>query len=325
MFRKKNTAYDFLQQTLSKELKEVNKLIIKRAKNRVSLIPKVSNYLTEAGGKRLRPLLTLAAAQASGGVNQESILLATAVEFIHTATLLHDDVIDQSELRRGAQTANNVWDNKTVILVGDYLFSQAFEMMVETHDITALQVLSKASSDIIESEVYQLELLKSKSFNRDDYYRLIEGKTAKLFAAAMESGSVVATENELISDSLREYGLNLGMAFQIMDDYLDYFPTSKSFGKTVGNDFMEGKITLPAIYAINENPKLTRFFKQNERSLECFEKFMSQVNKEGVAEKIAGDLDEFTENALSSLDVVKDEGIKLALQDLVVELNQRKI
>jgi len=191
--------------------------------------------------------------------------------------------------------------------------------------MAALQVLSAASSDIIESEVYQLELLQKKSYLKKDYFRLIEGKTAKLFAAAMESGAIVATDDKGLIQKLKAYGLNLGMAFQIMDDFLDYFPGGKSFGKVVGNDFIEGKITLPAIYAIEENKKLIKFFKQETRSQKCFEDFMSQIDEGVLSEKIEKDLGDFTKVASQALSGVKASGIKDALVKLIEELNFRKV
>lgn len=325
MFKKKTTAYEFLKKNLSSGLKEVNGLVLEKAKSKVSLIPDVSKYITGSGGKRLRPLLTLASAEISGAINHDSVLLATSVEFIHTATLLHDDVIDQSELRRGEKTANNVWDNKTVILVGDFLFSQAFMMMVETKNVKALEVLSKASAEVIESEVYQLELLEKKSFSKEDYLHLIKGKTATLFAAAMESGAIVSTNDDDVIKNLSRYGLNLGMAFQIVDDYLDYFAGDRKFGKVAGNDFMEGKITLPVIYAIEQKKSLAKLFTKKERTKDDLKLFLESIDVESVSKRINEDLIFFSKEAEDCLKDFKSSKLKDCLIDLVKELNKRTL
>lgn len=215
----------------------------------VELIPSLATYLVDSGGKRLRPLLTLAAAQIGGYQGKGHVLLAAAVEFIHTATLLHDDVVDESALRRGKVAANLVWGNKASVLVGDFLISQAFRMMVETGELTVLQILSTASAIIAEGEVMQLQFAGSLDGGESHYMQVIRAKTAELFAAAAEAGAHLANISPAYRAALRDYGMNLGIAFQLIDDALDYSGRQALMGKTVGDDFREGKATLPVLLA----------------------------------------------------------------------------
>ena len=227
----------------------VNEVILQQMQSPVILIPQVAGHIVESGGKRLRPMLTLSAARLCGYGGRRHIGLAACVEFIHTATLLHDDVVDESDLRRGAATANSVWDNKSSVLVGDFLFSRAFELMVADGSIEVLSILSHASSVIAEGEVHQLVTQNDTGTVEDDYLDVIRAKTAKLFAAATEIGAVVADRPKTERAALEAFGHNIGMAFQIVDDVLDYSARQATLGKTVGDDFREGKITLPVILA----------------------------------------------------------------------------
>lgn len=242
------TIIDRLQVLLEEDLGAVEKLLKARAASPVDIIPDLSDYLVSAGGKRMRPMLTLAAAHAVGGATEASHALAAAVEFIHTATLLHDDVVDESDLRRGKPAAKSVWGNSASILVGDFLFARAFTLMVETGSLDILNILSNASSVIAEGEVRQLAAQGKLDLPTEDYLAIIEAKTAALFEAAGRAGALSAG-GEDHAEALAIYGKNLGLAFQIVDDVLDYGGTTSVIGKVVGDDFREGKITLPVIIA----------------------------------------------------------------------------
>jgi octaprenyl-diphosphate synthase len=242
------------------DLASVNKVILQRMQSPVLLIPQLAGHIIAAGGKRLRPMLTLGAARMCGYGGSRHIGLAAAVEFIHTATLLHDDVVDESDLRRGLATANAVWGNKSSVLVGDFLFSRAFQLMVVDGSLDVLEILSDASAVIAEGEVAQLVTANDTDTTEDDYLAVIRAKTAKLFAAASEIGAVVADRPEAERDALRTYGHNLGIAFQLVDDVLDYSAQQATLGKTVGDDFREGKITLPVVLAFRDGNEEQRAF-----------------------------------------------------------------
>jgi octaprenyl-diphosphate synthase len=241
---------DRLQVMLADDLAATETLLKERATSPVAVIPDLSGYIVSAGGKRLRPIITLAAAHACGTANHGTHALATAVEFIHTATLLHDDVVDDSDLRRGKKAAKNVWGSNASILVGDFLFARAFTLMVETGNIEILGILSDASSVIAEGEVRQLAAAGRNDLPTEEYLAIIEAKTAALFEAAARAGALSSGENGAShADALAAYGKNLGLAFQIIDDALDYGGTTSVIGKSVGDDFREGKTTLPIIIA----------------------------------------------------------------------------
>jgi octaprenyl-diphosphate synthase len=240
-----------LQTELASDMAAVNALIRERmASEHAPRIPEVTAHLVEAGGKRLRPLLTLAAARLCGYAGEDHVKLAATVEFIHTATLLHDDVVDESERRRGRPTANLLWDNKSSVLVGDYLFARSFQLMVETGSLRALNILADAAAVIAEGEVLQLASAESLETTEAIYLQVIRGKTAALFAAATEVGPVIAGSEDATVAALRDYGDALGISFQIADDLLDYGGMSAALGKNVGDDFRERKMTLPVIRAV---------------------------------------------------------------------------
>jgi octaprenyl-diphosphate synthase len=226
-----------------------NRAIVARMDSPVALIPQLAAHIVAAGGKRLRPLLTLASARLCGYRGERHINLAACVEFIHTATLLHDDVVDESSLRRGLASANAIFGNKPSVLVGDFLFARAFEMMVQDGSLKMLGILAHAAATIAEGEVLQLVTQNDLSTTEAQYLQVIEGKTAALFIAACEVGAVVADRPEAEAAALAAYGRNLGMAFQLVDDALDYSANQAVLGKTVGDDFREGKITLPVLTA----------------------------------------------------------------------------
>jgi octaprenyl-diphosphate synthase len=245
------TPVERLQAALAADMAQVNALIHARmTSEHAPRIPEVAAHLIDAGGKRLRPLLTLAAARLCGYEGDHHVRLAATVEFIHTATLLHDDVVDESARRRGRPTANLLWDNKSSVLVGDYLFARAFQLMVETGQVRVLDILANASAVIAEGEVLQLSVASNVSTGEETYLQVIRGKTAALFAAATEVGAVIAGAPEAQVAALRAYGDALGLGFQIADDLLDYGGLSASLGKNVGDDFRERKMTLPVIRAL---------------------------------------------------------------------------
>lgn len=232
------------------DMARVDALIVERMQSDVPVIPLLADHLVAAGGKRLRPLLTVAAARAAGGPVENAIKLAAAVEFIHTATLLHDDIVDASNLRRGKVAAHLIWGAPSSVLVGDFLFARAFELMVETDRIAALGILSRASAVIAEGEVLQLTRAHDRKLDQDTYLKIISAKTAELFAAAAEAGAVGSDVDPALCTALRDYGLNLGLAFQLADDALDYGGASETLGKNAGDDFNEGKVTLPLLLAM---------------------------------------------------------------------------
>ena len=244
----KASIVDRMQVLLHDDLLAVEDILKQRAASPVKMIPDLSGYIVSAGGKRLRPMITLSAAHAAGGTNEATHALAAAVEFIHTATLLHDDVVDDSHLRRGKPSAKTVWGNTASILVGDFLFARAFTLMVETGSLEILDILSNASTVIAEGEVRQLAALGQTDIPTEEYIAICEAKTAALFEAAARSGALSAG-GEVYAEALAAYGKNLGLAFQIVDDALDYGGTTSLIGKSVGDDFREGKLTLPVIIA----------------------------------------------------------------------------
>ncbi len=241
-------------------MQRVNALIVQKMHSPVSLIPQLAGHIVAAGGKRLRPMLTLAASRLCGYAGDRHLGLAAAVEFIHTATLLHDDVVDESALRRGKSSANAVWGNKPSVLVGDFLFSRAFELMVSDGSLAVLGILSHASAVIAEGEVLQLVTTNDTTTSENAYLDVIKSKTAQLFAAAARIGAVVANRPKAEEEALEGYGLNLGIAFQLIDDVLDYSARQAELGKTIGDDFREGKITLPVILAFRRGSEEERQF-----------------------------------------------------------------
>ncbi|GBU17504.1 MULTISPECIES: polyprenyl synthetase family protein [Methylobacterium] len=242
-------------------MERVNATILSRTGSDVAMIPEVANHLIASGGKRLRPILTLATADLCGyAAGEGAVKLAASVEFMHTATLLHDDVVDESDMRRGRVAARIKWGNEASVLVGDFLLGQAFRMMVEVGSLRALDILSAAATVIAEGEVMQLTAAKNTETSEDEYLAVIRSKTAELFAAACEVGPVLAERPRAEQAACRSYGMNLGIAFQLIDDVLDYGGTSASLGKNVGDDFREGKITLPIVLSFRRGSDEERAF-----------------------------------------------------------------
>ena len=258
--RDRKPSLDGLSEFVADDLGAVNELIVRRMDSPVKMIPQLASHIIAAGGKRLRPMLTLAAAQMCGYQGQRHISLAACVEFIHTATLLHDDVVDESDLRRGVTSANAVFGNQATVLVGDFLFSRSFELMVEDGSLEVLSILSHASAVIAEGEVMQLMTTNNTETGETQHLDVIRAKTAQLFAAACRIGAVVAERPRVEEEALETFGMNLGIAFQLIDDVLDYSAKQATLGKSIGDDFKEGKISLPVVLAFRRGTEDERVF-----------------------------------------------------------------
>ncbi|MGB6117360.1 MAG: polyprenyl synthetase family protein [Mesorhizobium sp.] len=304
------------------DMARVNELILSKAGSDVEMIPEIANHLISSGGKRLRPMLTLAAAQMFGYSGDGHVKLATSVEFMHTATLLHDDVVDESDLRRGSKTARIIWGNQASVLVGDFLLGQAFRMMVEVGSLDALDILSTAASVIAEGEVWQLAAAKNLETTEDDYLSVIKAKTAALFSAAAEVGPVIAGATRADRSALRSYGVNLGLAFQLVDDALDYGGNAKDLGKNTGDDFREGKITLPVILAYRRGTAEDREFwrhaieQGNSGDVEL-EKAFGLMTRYGAITDTINRARHFGDIARDALAPLKDTPQKRALLDVI--------
>ncbi|MCE2509987.1 MAG: polyprenyl synthetase family protein [Alphaproteobacteria bacterium] len=267
--RKTRAAFDRIHSLVQEDLKAVNQVILDNLQSRAPLIPQLANHLIASGGKRLRPMLTLASAKLCGYEGLRHVGLAASVEFIHTATLLHDDVVDESDLRRGEASANALWGNESSVLVGDFLFARAFRLMVADGSLRVLAILSEAASTIAEGEVLQLSTANDPETSEASYLEVVQAKTAMLFAAACEVGAVLAERPQTEAEALRSYGLNLGTAFQLVDDVLDYSAHEQTLGKTIGDDFREGKITLPVVLAYRRgNAEERRFWQRTVEDLD---------------------------------------------------------
>jgi octaprenyl-diphosphate synthase len=314
-----NPSLESLTSLLKTQLNSVNTCILEKMQSPVALIPQIAGYLISLGGKRLRPLLTLASAELCGYEGVRHIHLAACVEFIHTATLLHDDVVDESTLRRGMSTANALWSNKASVLVGDFIYSRAFELMVNDGSLEVLKILSEASSIIAEGEVMQLTSSHDLGLSQETYLKIIGAKTARLFSAATEVGAVVAETNDSKRKALARFGYNLGIAFQLMDDILDYAADQEKLGKAIGDDFREGKVTLPVILGYG-NETDSAFWKEafeggirDERSLAHATCLLRESGAFLKTHHIAQD---FVKEALECLKIFPASPLKDALQNL---------
>lgn len=308
---------------LTEEITSMNKVIIDSLNVDEELIKVISNHLSTSRGKRLRPILTLLSAKMLGYNGENSIKLAAAVEFIHMATLLHDDVVDGSKMRRFLPTANVVWGNKASILVGDFLFSQSFKLIVATGVQKAMTALSNASAIIAEGEVAQLAKLEQKVLiSKEQYFSIIRAKTAELFGASCEVGAYISSKDQL-SKSLKEFGIVLGNIFQITDDLLDYFSKSDNVGKNVGDDFYEGKITLPVILlndrlSKNNQLELARIIQKDERNSDELDWLIRMLREHSIADEIKLYLNAMKESAYQLIDSIDGEHMaKLYLKNLV--------
>ncbi|GGF88999.1 octaprenyl-diphosphate synthase [Azorhizobium oxalatiphilum] len=283
-FEPKDPSIETLVRLVKGDMERVNALILSRTGSDVAMIPEVATHLISSGGKRLRPMLTIACAALSDYEGEGHIKLAASVEFMHTATLLHDDVVDESDMRRGKLAARKVWGNEASVLVGDFLLGQAFKMMVEVGILECLDILSTAACTIAEGEVMQLAAAKNTETSEDDYLAVIRGKTAELFAAACEVGAVLNHRPKAEQTACRSFGMNLGIAFQLVDDVLDYGGSQAKLGKNIGDDFREGKITLPVILAFRRGDAQERAFwkealEQSETSDEQLQKAIALLIK----------------------------------------------
>jgi len=304
------------------DMERVNQMILSRTGSDVTMIPEVANHLISSGGKRLRPMLTLAAAGLCAYRGEGHIKLAAAVEFMHTATLLHDDVVDQSDMRRGKLAARMLWGNEASVLVGDFLLGQAFRMMVEVGSLQALDVLSTAATVIAEGEVMQLSVAKNTATTEDEYLAVVRAKTAALFAAACEVGPIIADKGKAEQSACRSYGMNLGIAFQLIDDALDYGGAGEKLGKNVGDDFREGKITLPVVLAFRRGNEAERDFwkralEQGEASDADLEQAMGLMRKHRTIEDTVERARHYGDIARDALELFRDGPMKRAMIEAI--------
>ncbi len=310
-----------LTNLVSSDMQRVNETILSRTGSEVTMIPEVANHLISSGGKRLRPMLTLAMAQLARYSGDGHIKLAAAVEFMHTATLLHDDVVDESDMRRGKLAARMVWGNEASVLVGDFLLGQAFRMMVEVGSLRALDILSSAAVVIAEGEVMQLAAAKNTATTEDEYLAVIRAKTAELFAAACEVGPAVAGSPKEVQAACRSFGMNLGIAFQLVDDALDYGGKSSKLGKNVGDDFREGKITLPVVLSFRRGSEDERAFwnrtLRGDVKDSDLDTAIGLMVKHRAIEDTIGRAQHYGAIAIDALALVPDSPVKQALEDSV--------
>ena len=312
-------TYPFYE-AVADDFAAVDSLIKDSLSSHVPLVEEISEYLIEAGGKRLRPLMVLLCARACGYTGDQHVKLAVVIEFLHTAMLLHDDVVDDSALRRGRKTVNARWGNPASVLVGDFLHSRAFEMMVEIGDMRVMQILSHATNTIAEGEVQQLTNIRNADLTEEAYREVITRKTAMLFQAASHAGSVLAGADAETEVALRDYGLHLGLAFQLVDDLLDYEGTTEDLGKNVGDDLAEGKVTLPLIVAMrNGNANEAGFIRGaiQDGAVEELAEVISTVRATGGLEYTTSSADRAREEALDRLSVVGPSVYNDAMQTLV--------
>jgi octaprenyl-diphosphate synthase len=311
-----------LMTLVGEDMARVNSIILDKARSDVELIPELARYLIDSGGKRMRPMLTIAAAKLSGYGGEGHVKLAASVEFMHTATLLHDDVVDESSLRRGKLAARLLWGNEASVLVGDFLLGQAFKMMVEVGSMGALRVLSNAAVVIAEGEVMQLSVSKNTATTEDEYMAVINAKTAALFSAAAEVGAIIAERSGEEQAALRSYGKNLGLAFQLIDDALDYSGEQAKLGKSVGDDFREGKITLPVVLSFRRGSEDERaFWRRTLQDAEIgegdLEKAIAHVRKSGAIDDTIKRARHYGAMASDALAIFPDSREKSALLDAV--------
>jgi octaprenyl-diphosphate synthase len=317
-----NSAYLELKNLMGEKIEKVESLIEVKLKSEVDLIEKMSKHHLKSGGKRLRALLTLGSAKLSGyQLGGRDVNLAACVELIHSATLLHDDVIDESSLRRGVKTTNSIWGNQSSILVGDYLLSRCFEIMVDDGDLEVLKLLSSTSAKIAQGEVLQLQHKGEADLLEDTYIDIINLKTAALFSAATKTGACLAGSNEKEKKALESYGKNLGLAFQIADDALDYYAKEKLFGKEIGKDFFEGKMTLPLIIVFQkgndeERVFLSEIMRKEKRNEDDFSETLALIYKYKAIEASLKRAEYFVNVSYDSLGIFPDNEDKKILQNL---------
>lgn len=321
-FESKDPSIETLVRLVQADMVRVNAAIIARTGSDVAMIPEVANHLISSGGKRLRPMLTLASASLCGYAGDGHITLAAAVEFMHTATLLHDDVVDESDMRRGKLAARKLWGNEASVLVGDFLLGQAFRMMVEVGSLTCLDILSRAACVIAEGEVMQLAAAKNMGTTEENYLAIIRGKTAELFAAACEVSAVLAARPEAEQAACRDYGMDLGIAFQLVDDALDYGGSADKLGKNLGDDFREGKITMPVLLAFQRgNAEEQDFWRKCLERGEANDADLAHAiellrTRDAIADTVVK-AHEYGAKAKAALELFPDNAAKAALAEAV--------
>ena len=318
-----------LQKLLSHKLGLMDQLFSKMMESdSAPRIPEITKHIFESGGKKIRPLLCIATAEALNYKLDKHILLAATIEFIHTATLLHDDVVDESSTRRGEKTANILWDNKSSILVGDFLFSRAFQLMVATKSLSILEVLSNAAAIIAESEVLQLTNIKNINIGLKTYFKIIEGKTAELFSAACETGAMIATSNLNQIKSFKSYGKSIGICFQLIDDYLDYKGDKKIMGKLIGNDFFNSKLTYPIIITLNEGTnsekeKIEKLFKKKQKTQNDLKLILEILDNNDALKKTKIEAIKWSKKAKKEIQKIPQNPITILLQELADSIISR--
>ena len=320
-------THDFFQ-SVDKDFADVDQLISESLTSDIPLIEQIAKYLIAAGGKRLRPLLVLLCAKACGYKGRDHIKLAAVIEFLHTAMLLHDDVVDASELRRGRKTVNAEWGNAASVLVGDFLHSRAFEMMVGIGNLRIMEILSHATNTIAEGEVQQLANLRNLGLTEQTYLQVISRKTAMLFQAAAHAGAVLARANKSSETALRDYGFHLGLAFQLIDDVLDYEGNSEQLGKNIGDDVAEGKITLPLIIALkNGNNHQTSLIRETIKSggTENLGAIVSIVNDSGGITHTLASASSEKDKALTSIQGITSSIYRSSMENLIEFVIQRPV
>jgi len=318
-----------LQKLLSHKLGIMDQLFSKMMESdSAPRIPEITKHIFESGGKKIRPLLCIATAEALNYKLDKHILLAATIEFIHTATLLHDDVVDESSTRRGEKTANILWDNKSSILVGDFLFSRAFQLMVATKSLSVLEILSNAAAIIAESEVLQLTNIKNINIDLKTYFKIIEGKTAELFSAACETGAMIATSNLNQIKSFKSYGKSIGICFQLIDDYLDYKGDKKIMGKLIGNDFFNSKLTYPIIITLNEGTnsekeKIEKLFKKKQKTKNDLKLILEILDNNNALKKTKIEAIKWSKKAKEEIQKIPQNPITILLQELADSIISR--
>ena len=311
-----------LVELIKEDFIKADKLIKNQITSEVDRIPELSNYIISLGGKRLRPILTIACAKMLNIENNHHITLAAAVELLHTATLLHDDVVDESDFRRGKETSHVLWDNKSSILVGDYLLGKAFQLMVKTGSLQCLETLSNAAAIIAEGEVLQLVATNNINIKKSDYIRIIESKTAALFSSACEVGGIISNSPSEINKSLFSFGKNLGTSFQLIDDALDYSGSTENLGKNIGDDFYDGKITLPIIISFEEADENEKYiwkdiFQKKIRNEKDLVIAKNLIEKHKSIEKTIDLANKYGDDAKKDLSIFNESPIKKGLVNLV--------
>ena len=311
-------AFESIYKLSEVDFQAVNKLIPEQLTSDVTLVEEIGQHIVQSGGKRLRPLIVLLVARCCGYSGKDHILLAAIIEFLHTATLLHDDVVDKSSLRRGKSTANAIWGNSPSVLVGDFLYSRAFQLMVDIGDMRIMEILSNATNIIAEGEVLQLSNIGNWDITEKQYMKVIHCKTAMLFEAAAHTSAILSTEREHMINSFKDFGIEFGKAYQLIDDWLDYAGDSETMGKNIGDDLAEGKLTLPLIFALREGAADRKLIKKAvaEPSKANIENVIHMINETKALDYTAATAIKFSEKAMEALRKQPKNPYKTALENL---------